>query len=114
MLGSIATQFCSALIRESIVETDVDPRIDSVLERIGEPFVRESWLRGSRLQTCHGAEAGRPWAIVVATTKTIKAGIVEEVRRVGVRVWFYLEDRERTLDSPTDKIMLSLTAFPAA
>ena len=29
----------------------------------------------------------------------------------GVRVFFYLEDRERTLDSPTDKIMLSLTAF---
>src|SRR5204862_5926191 len=29
----------------------------------------------------------------------------------GVRVFFYMEDRERTLDSPTDKIMLSLTAF---
>ena len=29
----------------------------------------------------------------------------------GVRVFLYLEDRERTLDSPTDKIMLSLTAF---
>ena len=29
----------------------------------------------------------------------------------GVRVFFYLEDRERTLDSPTDKIMLSLTAY---
>jgi hypothetical protein len=28
-----------------------------------------------------------------------------------VRVFFYREDRERTLDSPTDKIMLSLTAF---
>jgi len=29
----------------------------------------------------------------------------------GVRVFFYLEDRERTLDGPTDKIMLSLTTF---
>ena len=28
-----------------------------------------------------------------------------------MRVWFYFEDRERTLDSPTDKIMLSLTAY---
>ncbi len=28
-----------------------------------------------------------------------------------MRVFFYLEDRERTLDSPTDKIMMSLTAF---
>ena len=26
-------------------------------------------------------------------------------------MFFYLEDRERTLDSPTDKIMASLTAF---
>jgi hypothetical protein len=26
-------------------------------------------------------------------------------------VFFYLEDRERTLDRPTDKIMMSLTAF---
>src|SRR5688572_15910605 len=29
----------------------------------------------------------------------------------GVRVFFYLEDRERTLDSPTDKVMLSLQTF---
>ncbi|PYQ69241.1 MAG: hypothetical protein DMF84_31630 [Acidobacteria bacterium] len=28
-----------------------------------------------------------------------------------MRVFFYLEDRKRTLDSPTDKIMVSLTAF---
>ena len=35
----------------------------------------------------------------------------EAARQAGVRVFFYLEDRERTLDSPTDKIMLSLTAF---
>src|SRR5436190_209882 len=29
----------------------------------------------------------------------------------GVRVFFYLENRERTLESPIEKIMLSLTAF---
>jgi site-specific DNA recombinase len=29
----------------------------------------------------------------------------------GVRVFFYLEGRERTLDSPIDKMMLSLTGF---
>ena len=28
-----------------------------------------------------------------------------------MRVFFYLEDRERTLDCPTDKFMMSLTAF---
>src|SRR5512136_447267 len=29
----------------------------------------------------------------------------------GVQVWFYLEDRQRTLESPTDKLLLSVTAF---
>ncbi len=29
----------------------------------------------------------------------------------GVRVFFYLEDRERTLDNAMDKVMLSLTNF---
>jgi DNA invertase Pin-like site-specific DNA recombinase len=36
---------------------------------------------------------------------------LKQLVQAGVRVFFYLEDRERTLDSPTDKIMRSLTAF---
>ena len=36
---------------------------------------------------------------------------LKQLIQAGVRVFFYLEDRERTLDSPTDKIMLSLTTF---
>ena len=36
---------------------------------------------------------------------------LKQIVQAGVRLFFYLEDRERTLDSPTDKIMLSLTAF---
>ena len=36
---------------------------------------------------------------------------LKQIVAAGVRVFFYFEDRERTLDSPTDKIMLSLTAF---
>ncbi len=36
---------------------------------------------------------------------------LKQIVTAGVRVFFYLEDRERTLDSPTDKIMMSLTAF---
>jgi hypothetical protein len=31
----------------------------------------------------------------------------------GIRVFFYLEDRERTLDSAMDTVMLSLTNFAA-
>src|SRR5215216_4945649 len=36
---------------------------------------------------------------------------LKQLVTAGVRVFFYLEDRERTLDSPLDKIMLSLTTF---
>src|SRR5262249_7363803 len=36
---------------------------------------------------------------------------LKQLVQAGVRVFFYLEDRERTLDTPTDKIMLSLTTF---
>jgi site-specific DNA recombinase len=36
---------------------------------------------------------------------------LKQLVTAGVRVFFYLEDRERTLDSPSDKIMMSLTAF---
>ena len=36
---------------------------------------------------------------------------LKQLITAGVRVFFYLEDRERTLDSPTDKVLLSLTTF---
>jgi site-specific DNA recombinase len=38
---------------------------------------------------------------------------LKQLVQAGVRVWFYLEDRERTLDGATDKVMLSLTSFAA-
>ena len=44
--------------------------------------------------------------------ETLEVGYaLKQLVTAGVRVFFYLDDRERTLDSPTDKIMLSLTAF---
>ena len=36
---------------------------------------------------------------------------LKQLVTAGVRVFFHLEDRESTLDGPTDKIMLSLTAY---
>ena len=36
---------------------------------------------------------------------------LKQIITSGVRVFFYLEDRERTLENPTDKILLSLTTF---
>jgi DNA invertase Pin-like site-specific DNA recombinase len=38
---------------------------------------------------------------------------LKQITDAGVRVFFYLEDRERTLDSVMDKVMLSLTNFAA-
>lgn len=38
---------------------------------------------------------------------------LKQLIAAGVRVWCYLEDRERTLDSPTDKILLSISAYAA-
>lgn len=36
---------------------------------------------------------------------------LRQITLAGVRVFFYLDDRERTLDTPTDKVLMSLTAF---
>ena len=36
---------------------------------------------------------------------------LKQLITAGVRVWFYLEERERKLESPTDKLMLSVTAY---
>ena len=38
---------------------------------------------------------------------------LKQIMDAGVRVFFYLEDRERTLDSAMDKVMLSLANFAA-
>ena len=36
---------------------------------------------------------------------------LKQIITAGVRVFYYLEDGERTLESPTDKLLLSVTAF---
>src|SRR4051794_135966 len=36
---------------------------------------------------------------------------LKQLVQAGVRIFFYLDNRERTLDTPTDRIMLSVTAF---
>ncbi len=38
---------------------------------------------------------------------------LKQIMDAGVRVFFYLEDRERTLDTAMDKVMLSLANFAA-
>jgi site-specific DNA recombinase len=41
------------------------------------------------------------------------AYLLKQITDADVRVFFYLEDRERTLDNALDKVMLSLTTFAA-
>jgi DNA invertase Pin-like site-specific DNA recombinase len=36
---------------------------------------------------------------------------LKQLITASVRMFFYLEDRERTFDSPTDKLLMSVTAF---
>ena len=36
---------------------------------------------------------------------------LKRLTQAGVRVWLYLEDRERALETPTDKLLMSVTAF---
>jgi site-specific DNA recombinase len=36
---------------------------------------------------------------------------LKQIITAGVRIFYYLEDRERVLESPTDKLLLSVTAF---
>jgi site-specific DNA recombinase len=36
---------------------------------------------------------------------------LKQIIQAGVRVWFYMENRERTLETPTDKLLMSVTAF---
>lgn len=39
------------------------------------------------------------------------AFVLKQILQAGVRVFFYLDDRERTLDSPIEKVMLAVTSF---
>ena len=52
------------------------------------------------------SEESRLGREAIETAYTLK-----QIITAGVRVFFYLEDRERTLESPTDKLMLSVTTF---
>ncbi len=36
---------------------------------------------------------------------------IKQLIQAGVRVFYYLDDRERTLDSPTDKLLLAVSTF---
>ena len=52
------------------------------------------------------AEESRLGREQIATAYALK-----QFSQAGVRVFLYLEDRERTLDSPTEKLLMSVAAF---
>ena len=64
-------------------------------------------------------EKPRPTFNVLVTADSDRLGretietayVLKQIVQAGVRVFFYREDHERTLDTPIDKIMMSVTAF---
>jgi hypothetical protein len=68
----------------------------------------DSFRHSSRNQVLIMSEESRLGREQIETAYALK-----QIIDAGVRVSFYLEDRERTLDSAMDKVMLSLTNFAA-
>ena len=122
--------------RKSTDQSDTADAEKSVTRQIGQArayAARKGWIVSDGAvyadDGISGAEfAGRPGFLRLMNALKPKPAfqvlIMSEESRLGreaietayalkqsVRVFFYLEDRERTLDSPTDKIMLSLTTF---
>jgi hypothetical protein len=79
----------------------------------------EFGTRPGLLRLMNALRVGRPPFQVLIMSEESRLGreqletgyLLKQIVQAGVRVFFYLENRERTLDSPTDKIMLSLTTF---
>ena len=67
------------------------------------------------VRTRQGASAvkGSGWEEydIDCRTSLHRTSLRSELIAAGVRVFLYLEDRERTFDSPTDKLLMSVTAF---
>ena len=59
-----------------------------------------------RFQVLVMAEESRLGREAIETAYALK-----QIITAGVRVFFYLENRERTLETPTDKLLMSVTAF---
>lgn len=54
------------------------------------------------------SEESRLGREMIATAYALK-----QIVTAGVRVFYYLEDRERTLDSPTDKVLMAVNGYAA-
>ena len=70
------------------------------------------------LRLMNALQPRAPFQVLVMTEESrlgresIETGFaLKQLIQAGVRVFFYMEDRERTLDSPIEKIMMQLTGF---
>jgi site-specific DNA recombinase len=69
-------------------------------------YARKSTDQGAVADELIMSEESRLGREAIETAYALKQLIT-----AGVRVFFYLEDRERTFDSPTDKLLMSVTAL---
>ena len=93
-------------VDESLIFVDDGISGAEFLNRPGFVRLMSSLKPRAAFQVLVMSEESRLGREVIETAYALKQLIT-----AGVRVFFYLEDRERTLDSPTDKIMLSLTTY---
>ena len=66
----------------------------------------------------NAADAAPPFQVLVISEESRlgreqieTAYLLKQLITAGVRIFYYLEDRERTLNSPTEKLLLSVPTF---
>jgi DNA invertase Pin-like site-specific DNA recombinase len=91
-----------------LYQDDGSPLTEGVVQGLRPGFLRlmNAVKPRPRFQVLVMSEESRLGREAIETAYALK-----QLVTAGVRVFFYFEDRERRLDTPTDKIMLSLTAF---
>ena len=98
--------------RKSTEQTGVADEAKSVTPQIEHAkayAVRKGWTVDPQYIFTDDGISGTKFVARLGFVRLMNA--LTQIICSGVRVFFYLEDRERTLDSPTDTVMLSLTAF---
>ena len=77
-------------------------------------------IANAPIRAAHGgAQARSPFQAVITSEESrlgreaIETAALKQLIQASVRVFFYMEDRERTFDSPTDKLPTSSRRSPA-
>jgi DNA invertase Pin-like site-specific DNA recombinase len=99
--------------RTSLVENGVDTQEDDGIS--GAEFAKRPGL----VRLINALTPRPPFQVLVMSEESRlgreqieTAYLLKQLITAGVRVVYYLEDRERTLDSPTEKLLRSVSTSP--